>query len=146
VPTPTEQTRASILSFDSIGKVLNFVCKCVIPCPIRAVLTQLYVYTLRGSLQQHSLRDGSRLRFLTDIVRPMCSTQAFMHPATFSKGHRLGPGQRAKLINLELNHTDVCAEVFALATGSSHYLLRTACEQAKDIPRASAIEEGFVRH
>jgi hypothetical protein len=73
----------------------------------------------------------------------MCSLAAVLHPATFIKGPRFG-GQRARLINLELNHTDVCAEVFALTTGASQNLLRNACEQVKDVPRASSVQDYSV--
>ena len=135
-PSPAEQERTSLLTFDSIQKILNFVCKCLIPCPIRAGFTQLGVYAWRSSILQHSLWDGKRLIYLTDWVRPMRSFEAVHHPASASTGLRLA-GHRARKLNLELNHTDVCSTVFAVATRSSETLLRNACEHSKNIPVGS---------
>lgn len=136
-PNQSDAFSSDLLSHASITAFLGGACSCLVPCPIRAGLSYLQVYSSRHATLQKSLTNGDRAAFVADLLRCSLCEEASHHPAESTLGPRI-LGQRSRRQHFVLSNIDVCGPMYASAIGVSVYVLRTAGEQAKGPPRSTA--------
>jgi hypothetical protein len=142
-PTAAENEANNLLGVQSIQSCLDFKCRCLVPCTIRADLDQLLIYRTRYNTLAHPVHNGDRAEYIANILRPCYNSVASHHPAETERGPRVA-GQRARQLHFVINNVDVCPETFSLVYGISSNLLKNSKILAKK-PAKVTIEQSIPR-